>query len=636
MNRRQRLEMALEKLAALAQLADCPKEASIALDVLGRLRAREWFVLLLGETSVGKTSMVNALLGEELLPVSADATTGVPVEIRFGNSAVPTFEACFLAKPSVTVTLDEFRTLCRVPGDCRRLSVFWPADRLRSSVSSESASGLVLVDAPGYNSCVAEHIHVLTDILPEADAVVFMLNFRRGVTPEDVEFFRLAVEAGELQDDTPLLAVNWVPPRGGERQMAAISRAVRDIWPGAQLHPLGSEDVAAGRVRPWSDSLWAALVEKVRTAERDSLSESRSVQLAKLLVGRVVDALETRRSVCRLHEESLESVREILRELAEKEKLALAEIHKAVKQADEGIGQWLEATRSRMRSDCHEAIEEAGRFTDARSCGAYISQHRIPQGIREAEVACTDVLTGVSTSLGERLDGLALQADHVQAGVFKFSESGLEERLKSEVAASAVGAFAEAAFKKYLARLGGAAGVKGGIVNLGKIIVSKTSRACGKPLSRGIYDSMGQVLKRFGVSASRASAAMGAAVLEVAAYGYHVVRWKKKLRATVDKLLGYVPDDPLEDEIIGALAFWRKPDPLPLAELALNGKAGFKDAMDATRAVVRDNFGRRREVLQDALDSRLAAGPEDASAIDDMLSQLVMLTTELDSLEGEL
>ncbi|MGH3172318.1 MAG: dynamin family protein, partial [Streptosporangiaceae bacterium] len=75
------LTSALNELAALG--ADRDREQLVAL--LGRLDAARLRVLVTGEAKRGKSTLVNALLGREVLPAGVTPLTAVTTTVRYGD-----------------------------------------------------------------------------------------------------------------------------------------------------------------------------------------------------------------------------------------------------------------------------------------------------------------------------------------------------------------------------------------------------------------------------------------------------------------------------------------------------------------------------------------------------------------------
>ena len=74
----------LERLAALADEAGAARLAADTGALLERVREGRFFVACLGQFKRGKSTLINALLGEELLPSGVAPVTSVVTVVRWG------------------------------------------------------------------------------------------------------------------------------------------------------------------------------------------------------------------------------------------------------------------------------------------------------------------------------------------------------------------------------------------------------------------------------------------------------------------------------------------------------------------------------------------------------------------------
>jgi small GTP-binding protein len=158
-------------LNELDALADDPARRTLA-DLRDRLQSGRLRVLVVGEAKRGKSTLVNALLGREILPAGVTPLTAVATTVTYGTQdlARVTFldgrtAACPLAQ------LDDFVTERGNPGNWREVA------GVTVEVNAPIlARGMELVDTPGTGS-VHEHNTAAADsALPTMDAAVFVLT----------------------------------------------------------------------------------------------------------------------------------------------------------------------------------------------------------------------------------------------------------------------------------------------------------------------------------------------------------------------------------------------------------------------------------------------------------------------------
>lgn len=151
-----------------------------------RARAGRFVVLLVGCFSSGKSTLLNALLGQPVLPVKVNPCTAILTELIYGDE--PSVEVRLRDGTSETMTPEAFldtyqlRTASEAQagaeatdrfGRVDRAVVSWPLPLLHD--------GVVLLDTPGLDDDEARTQRTLAS-LPEADAVIFVLNATRFLT----------------------------------------------------------------------------------------------------------------------------------------------------------------------------------------------------------------------------------------------------------------------------------------------------------------------------------------------------------------------------------------------------------------------------------------------------------------------
>jgi GTP-binding protein EngB required for normal cell division len=150
--------------------------------VLDRAEDRNFEIALFGRVSSGKSSLLNAVLGTDVLPVGVTPVTAVPTRITYGET--PGFAVSFADAPRQTFEISrlaEFASEQHNPGNKRhvaRILVTIPSDRLRE--------GVVFVDTPGLGSLATQGAAETRAYLPRCDLGVVLVDAGSTLTAEDV------------------------------------------------------------------------------------------------------------------------------------------------------------------------------------------------------------------------------------------------------------------------------------------------------------------------------------------------------------------------------------------------------------------------------------------------------------------
>lgn len=143
-------------------------------EVVNKLEADRFHLVVVGEFNHGKTTFVNSLLGAEVLPVGVTPTTAVIHHLEY--AAQPRAELVRASGERQTMAFEEVRKFAvgqekgseAAASEVNRLEVFYPAEILRERI--------VLVDTPGVNDLSLQRADITYSYIPRSDAVLFLLD----------------------------------------------------------------------------------------------------------------------------------------------------------------------------------------------------------------------------------------------------------------------------------------------------------------------------------------------------------------------------------------------------------------------------------------------------------------------------
>lgn len=150
--------------------------------ILDRAEDRSFEIAVFGRVSSGKSSLLNSVLGADVLPVGVTPVTAVPTRIIHGER--PSLTVSFTDVPSKTFEMErlaEFATEQQNPQNTKhvtRITVTIPALRL--------AGGVSFVDTPGLGSLATSGAAETLAYLPKCDLGVVLIDAGSTLTDGDV------------------------------------------------------------------------------------------------------------------------------------------------------------------------------------------------------------------------------------------------------------------------------------------------------------------------------------------------------------------------------------------------------------------------------------------------------------------
>lgn len=245
-------------LRELAEEAGIPDVVTEAEEALARLRESRFHLAVMGQYKRGKSTLINALLGEPVLPTGVLPLTSIATELKSGPRRRA--EVIFSNGRREEVPIDDLALYCTEKHNPQnqkgvaRVQVELPNPRL--------ASGLVITDTPGIASTHAHNTRAAYDYLTHADAAVLVFGVDPPISEAESDFVERA--SGYLDRLFFLLnKVDYIPPND-RREALEFTRQVLACR-------LGERAAAAARLLPVSAKL---ALEAKQGQNEDLLRES--------------------------------------------------------------------------------------------------------------------------------------------------------------------------------------------------------------------------------------------------------------------------------------------------------------------------------------------------------------------------
>jgi len=158
-------------------------------ELMAKLAEDRFTLAVVGQFKRGKSSLLNAVIGRELLPVGVLPLTSAITILRYGPK-----ERLLIRRSDVSLPfpqeepverLAEFVTEKGNPGNCKRVktaTIEVPLPFLRR--------GLEFVDTPGIGSAIEANTATTLKFLPECDAVLFVTSGESPFTSIELEFLK--------------------------------------------------------------------------------------------------------------------------------------------------------------------------------------------------------------------------------------------------------------------------------------------------------------------------------------------------------------------------------------------------------------------------------------------------------------
>jgi Dynamin family len=211
----------LLRLGEIAEELGSSRIAEEARELASRIAEGRFYVACMGQFKRGKSTLINALIGDPVLPVGFTPVTAVPTVIRFGEQRRARIQAGDGSWQEVAVSdLNQYVSEEWNPENTRGIrgvEVFVPSRLL--------AGGMCFVDTPGLGSVFSGNTAATHAFIPHVDAALVVMGADPPLAGEELAL----VEAVAQRVEDIVLVLNKADRTTPEEKAAAADFADRQV-----------------------------------------------------------------------------------------------------------------------------------------------------------------------------------------------------------------------------------------------------------------------------------------------------------------------------------------------------------------------------------------------------------------------
>ena len=260
--------------ACLRAATDLPGvDTATCLWLSQKLSEQVFNLVAAGQFKRGKSTVINALLGEPLVPAGVVPLTSVITVIHSGSAPAAYATLRYGEKRAIEIgELGQYVTERGNPGNTKaveRVVIEHPSPWL--------ADGVALVDTPGIASVYEHNTDETRKYLPQADAVLFIASVDQPVSRAELDFLRdIRRYAGKIF--CLLNKTDYLRPEELQESLAFSVRAIREALDtdDVPVFPVSARLALEGKVNNDADSISRSGFPAFERALRSFMAEERT------------------------------------------------------------------------------------------------------------------------------------------------------------------------------------------------------------------------------------------------------------------------------------------------------------------------------------------------------------------------
>lgn len=474
-------------------LNDIDELISLTKFIHSRIKNPRCYITFVGETSSGKSTLINILIGKNLLPTFARPTTGTVTEIEFSSSREINFSVIYKDGNKHKIDYETFKKLSENPTEnLLRLYVNYPS-------FDYSLNGLTIIDTPGYNGINVEHEKILKDFLPNSDIIVYVIGYKQGFGQYDLEISKLIKDKIEENSEFPIFVIiNRIPDNTNfnDKRVIEILSTINTIF--GRNFPTFL--IPSLNLNSFSDNknILSYRKELLGSISKVALNTDRLNHLIEKHLNILEDMLEYLDNefdlILNLQRNRQNELQNILNEFRLKENLLVEIVEKEFAELLRIVTIELEKKIEESISKIEKELENFSSWTQKQEAFSYIFNHRVRFEIEKISREILDLIYNKLKKLDEEIEDFVNTAImELEKNIYMiYGNSEYTEKIINKISKR----WSIKLVKYLLAVKGGVGGYAAGIGNIVKKLVSKVGKIFGKTFSASTYARIGKFFNK--------------------------------------------------------------------------------------------------------------------------------------------